>query len=75
MATHSSILTWEIPTDRGARWATVPGVTKGQTQLRDGACTHTTSSPADAVCMGQPPGDQGGAEEGSRWPEGANGRR
>ena len=25
MATHSSILAWEIP-DRGAWWATVPGV-------------------------------------------------
>ena len=23
MATHSSILTWRIPTDRGAWWATV----------------------------------------------------
>ena len=67
MATHSSILTWEIPMDRGAQWATVPGVTKGQTRLRDGACTHTTSTPADAICAGQLPGGQGGAEEGSWW--------
>ena len=28
MATHSSILTWEIPIDRGAWWATVNGVVK-----------------------------------------------
>ena len=35
MATHSSILAWRIPMDRGARWATVHGVTKSQTQLRD----------------------------------------
>ena len=28
MATHSSILAWRIPMDRGAWWATVPGVTK-----------------------------------------------
>jgi len=28
MATHSSILVWRIPTDRGDWWATVHGVTK-----------------------------------------------
>ena len=28
MATHSSILAWRIPVDRGAWWATVDGVTK-----------------------------------------------
>ena len=28
MATHSSILSWKIPMDRGAWWATVHGVTK-----------------------------------------------
>ena len=31
MATHSSILAWEIPMDRGAWWVTVHGVAKGQT--------------------------------------------
>ena len=35
MATHSSILAWKIPMDKGARWATVRWVTKSQTQLRD----------------------------------------
>ena len=35
MATHSSILAWRIPMDRGAWWATVHGVTKGRTQLSD----------------------------------------
>jgi len=35
MATHSSILAWRIPTDRGTWWATVLGVTKNQTQLGD----------------------------------------
>ena len=35
MATHSSILAWRIPVDRGAWWATVDGATKSQTQLRD----------------------------------------
>ena len=28
MVTHSSILAWRIPMDRGAWWATVHGVTK-----------------------------------------------
>ena len=28
MATHSSILAWEIPLERGAWWATVHGITK-----------------------------------------------
>ena len=27
MATHSSVLAWRIPMDRGAWWATVHGVT------------------------------------------------
>jgi len=31
MATHSSILAWRIPMDRGAWWATVHGVTKSRT--------------------------------------------
>ena len=31
MATHSSILAWSIPMDRGAWQATVYGVTKSQT--------------------------------------------
>ena len=33
MATHSSILAWRIPMDRGAWWATVHGVAKSQTLL------------------------------------------
>jgi len=35
MATHSSILAWRIPLDRGAWQATVHGLTKSQTQLSD----------------------------------------
>ena len=31
MATHSSILAWRIPMNRGAWWATVHRVTKSQT--------------------------------------------
>ena len=33
MATHSCILVWKIPMDRGAWWATVHGVSKSQTRL------------------------------------------
>ena len=40
MATHSSILAWRIPMDRGAWWATVHGVTKSQTRL--GTAQHST---------------------------------
>ena len=31
MASHSSILAWRIPMDRGAWWATVHGVTESDT--------------------------------------------
>ena len=31
MATHSSILAWRVPTDRGTWWATVHGVAKNHT--------------------------------------------
>ena len=33
MATHSSILTWRIPIDRRAWWATVHDVAESWTQL------------------------------------------
>ena len=35
MATHSNILTWRVPVDRGAWWATVHGVAKSWTPLSD----------------------------------------
>ena len=35
MATHSSILGWRIPMDRGAWQTTVHGVAKSRTRLRD----------------------------------------
>ena len=35
MATHSNILDWRIPMDRGACWATVHGVAKSRTRLSD----------------------------------------
>jgi len=35
MANHFSILAWRIPMDRGAWRATVHGVAKNQTRLKD----------------------------------------
>ena len=40
MATHSSIVAWRIPMDRGVWWATVHGVAKHRTRLK-GLSTHT----------------------------------
>ena len=34
MATHSSILAWRIPMDRGAWWAAVYGVAQSRTRLK-----------------------------------------
>ena len=35
MATHSSILAWRVPMDRGAWQAAVHGVARSQTRLND----------------------------------------
>ena len=35
VATHSSLLAWRIPTDRGAWRATVHGVAEGRARLSD----------------------------------------
>ena len=41
MATHSSILAWRIPMDRGACWATVHGITKSPIWLSNRAWAWT----------------------------------
>ena len=43
LATHSSILPWRIPIDRGARWAGVHGVTKSWIQLSTAQVACKTS--------------------------------
>ena len=40
VATHSCILAWRIPMDRGAWWAMVHRVAKSQTGLSDLAGMH-----------------------------------
>ena len=40
VATHSCILAWRIPMDRGAWWAMVHRVAKSQTGLNDLAGMH-----------------------------------
>ena len=46
MATHSSILAWRIPMDRGAWWATEHGVTKSWTWL---STEHTAGR--ETICL------------------------
>ena len=48
MATHSSILPWRIPMDRGAWWATVHGVGKSRTWQRLSAHGWSTASSSES---------------------------
>ena len=41
MATHTSILSWRIPTERGAWWATVHGIAELDTTEQLSMHTHT----------------------------------
>ena len=43
VATHSSILAWKTPMDRGAWWATARGDTEGRMRLSAHVCRHTQS--------------------------------
>ena len=51
MATHSTILAWRIPVDRGAWQATVHGVSKSWTQLNDYAQHSTFADSAFSNCQ------------------------
>ena len=53
MATHSSILAWRIPMDRGAWWATVSGVAQSPTGLSHGArpSKETKAQGYDVSCL------------------------
>ena len=55
VATHSSILAWRIPMDRGTWRATVHGVAKSQTQLSNSAYTFPNIGfPSDSVVKNLP---------------------
>ena len=41
MATHSSILAWRIPLDRGAWWAIVHGITESDTTEQLSTAQHS----------------------------------
>ena len=55
MATHSRILAWRIPVDRGAWWATVHRVAKSWTQLSSFVFSRTVCCilrhDPDLVCL------------------------
>ena len=58
MATHSSILAWKIPTDRGAWRATVHGVAE----------SGTTSDQAQVTVVKNPPAPAGDVREAGSIP-------
>ena len=66
MATHSSILAWRIPTDRGAWRAAVHGVAKSRTRLSDSA--HSTVNLRSRRGQGRPPRPVPAAAHPPRWP-------
>ena len=51
MATHSSILAWRIPTDRGAWEATVHGVAESLTHVSDKAHTLVVTGRKVFACL------------------------
>ena len=50
MATHSSILAWRTPMERGAWWAAVHRFAKSQTQLKPVSTAQQTKTPK-TVCL------------------------
>ena len=49
MATHSSVLAWEMPMDRGVWWATAHGVAKSWTRLSNFTTTTSWAQGGDGV--------------------------
>ena len=81
MATHSSILAWRIPMDRGAWWATLYRVAKSQTHLKQLTVHAPTSNKSviqfltgtpptgnnDQFLGGRPPARDSGDTWGQIW--------
>ena len=51
MATHSSLLAWRIPVDRGAWWATVHRVAESRTQLSEFTFTFNRINKRQKYCL------------------------
>ena len=49
MATHSSILAWRIPMDRGACWSEVYGLAKSDTTEQLSMAQHSDSSDQNEI--------------------------
>ena len=77
MASHSSILAWRTPWTEEPLWATIHGVTKHWTRLRDQAIINKgqLGSPGDSGVKNLPAsaGDTGWIPESGRYPEEGNG--
>ena len=54
MATHSIILAWRVPMDRGAWWATVHGVAKSQTWVKQLSMQSCTAGPKMPFPLSRP---------------------
>ena len=52
MATHSSILAWKNPMDRGAWWATLHGVSKSQKRLSNYHLMRSVDSLEKTLMLG-----------------------
>ena len=72
MATFSSMIAWKIPWTEENWWATVHGVTVGQTWLSDWACTHTHTHTHTHFCIyrGEKPTAVNTATHGQKNPVG-----
>ena len=56
MATHSSILVWRVPMDRGAWWAAVHGVAQSWTWLQQlSSSSKAAAAFLQALCSVSPP--------------------
>ena len=72
MATHSSILTWRIPMDRGTWWATVHGISKSRTRLKRLSSSSSSSIPLGAsqvvLVVKNPPSNAGDTRDAGSIP-------
>ena len=74
MATHSSILAWENPRDRGAWWATVHGVTESWTRPSDAVTCQALDGAAELSPSAGERGQQKGSDDAVETPEACSGR-